>query len=482
LGRQPNGDGGAGVTGPRASHKVPRNEVPARGRPSAALRRLTVKSQLEELVWEKVDEATMQRVNANSLYTTRTQAWVGSRWFNVAVGLMVLVNAVVVGAKANFGASAPPGTPIPSYLRVLDVFFVVFFILELLVRMLGHGLRTYLCGKGWVWNWFDLAVVISAIIDEVVASSRDLSGIDSGFLRIVKVGRVLRLIRMIHLIQSLKSLVYLIMASMSYFVWTIALLLMMIYCFAVYFTELTSDAAFQSTAALNGNWTSIWNSALTLFKAITGGGDWEGFVEVFSAGDSGIVYIFVFSTYVCFANMVMLNLVTGVFVDGAQKIVAQEHEDHLVRVATRLFGRTGRNTVMNRGDFQDLLVRSFLDDWLKVCGFALPDADLFFELIDEDGNGTLTFEEFVRGCIRLRGGVKVADVALLHLKVSQQGLEAAKAYGEIGGAHREIKEALAALASELGQVKERLAERAVQVGREHAQPAGQPRPLTPLLN
>eukprot|EP00408_Alexandrium_pacificum_P030613 CAMPEP_0171276706 /NCGR_PEP_ID=MMETSP0790-20130122/63978_1 /TAXON_ID=2925 /ORGANISM="Alexandrium catenella, Strain OF101" /LENGTH=86 /DNA_ID=CAMNT_0011745813 /DNA_START=34 /DNA_END=291 /DNA_ORIENTATION=- len=73
---------------------------------------------------------------------------------------------------------------------------------------------------------------------------------------------------------------------------------------------------------------------MALFMAISGGDDWRNFVECFKREPAWGVYVTLFSIYIAFATMVMANLVTGYFVDGAQKMMNAEEEDHLKGPAT----------------------------------------------------------------------------------------------------------------------------------------------------
>ena len=46
----------------------------------------------------------------------------------------------------------------------------------------------------------------------------------------------------------------------------------------------------------------------------------------------------VFSIFIAFATLVMMNLVTGVFVDGAQRIAREEkNQEHMVLCVFRLY-------------------------------------------------------------------------------------------------------------------------------------------------
>merc|ERR1712232_258157 len=145
---------------------------------------------------------------------------------------------------------------------------------------------------------------------------------------------------MVHLFHQLKSMVYLIMASAGSFFWTVFLVSIMMYCMAVYFTDLATgiaqrsqaeggldygapsvtppcDSILSSSDKIQQHWGTIGDSILSAYMAISGGDDWRNLVDVFGRDPSYLFNTLIFSFYIAFATLVMLNLVTGVFVEGA---------------------------------------------------------------------------------------------------------------------------------------------------------------------
>merc|ERR1740121_816392 len=116
-------------------------------------------------------------------------------------------------------------------------------------------------------------------------------------------------------------MVYLMLASAQSFVWALVLMMIVIYCMAVYFTELASAGQDTTAPTDTRHWGSLSSSVLSLYMGITGGDDWVRLIEPFKTNDANyVVATGVFSIYIAFATLVMLNLVTGVFVDSAQRI------------------------------------------------------------------------------------------------------------------------------------------------------------------
>lgn len=318
--------------------------------------------------------------------------------------------------------------------RVIDLFFNVVFTLELLLRAMAFRSR-FLKVDGWPWNVFDAVIVVFGWTHEIINAvfTGDSAVIENvGVIRLLRLGRVARLVRMVRLIPELKSMVYLIMASMSSFFWALVLMLIVIYCTAVYFTEMAGDLMMKgedhSEVALQ--WGSIFQSILSLYMAVTGGDDWRNFVDPFKTADPTqyILTTFVFSVYIAFATLVMLNLVTGVFVEGAQRIIKEDKDIELMNMAAKLF------IDADDDDSQDITLQEWteqlnmgnLDEYIRAVGISRAEAGRLFDLLDMDGSGTVNIAEFVRGCLRLRGPAKAMDMADMLLNMKRENFETHK--------------------------------------------------------
>jgi hypothetical protein len=95
-----------------------------------------------------------------------------------------------------------PADPLPTFLRVLGVFFVCIFTIEMLMKMVAMG---FILGKGAyfrvAWNILDGVVVIVSLIDLFAANS----GLRS--LRTLRILRALRPLRVISRNENLKLVV-----------------------------------------------------------------------------------------------------------------------------------------------------------------------------------------------------------------------------------------------------------------------------------
>merc|ERR1719210_553365 len=109
---------------------------------------------------------------------------------------------------------------------------------------------------------------------------------------------------------------------------------MMIYVVGIYFTQSVTDHMVESQQkgltnknldTLADYFGSLFRTILTLYQAMTGGIDWDGLADPLMA-EMGALMGFMFATYIAFALLALMNIVTGVFVQTALQS-AQAEED-----------------------------------------------------------------------------------------------------------------------------------------------------------
>ncbi|CAE8732452.1 unnamed protein product [Polarella glacialis] len=342
--------------------------------------------------------------------------------FDYCISLVLVLNAVSIGVQAERQAtlgSTPEGN---AYFQAIEGSFGVIFAIELGLRVYVNGFKHFFFGKAMCEHLFDFVLVFLQLVDIIVALSiSSEAGFNSlGFLRILRLFRLARMVRLVRLVPELRSMVYLISASLSAFVWAAVLMLLIMYCLAVYFTIVASEADVSDSEEHFAQlyWGSIGGSVLSLFMAVAGGADWHQFLLVFGQGSSlYIINSFLLSIYVGFAILVMLNLVTGVLVEGAQNIIRSQKETELAQMSAEIFVKadTNNDSEMSKDEFDKLMCTPSMDTYCHAIGMTLDEAANLFEFLDRDDSGSISIAEFVQGCLRLRGPAKALDLAELRL-------------------------------------------------------------------
>jgi len=358
---------------------------------------------------------------------------VTSDWFEYTIAILLISNAVFIGSRAEYRAQNYTERT-PHIFTTAELVFGMTFTAELLLRIFVFRLD-FLRTKGWEWNLFDLIVVslqfVESIFDLLGAAFSNEKGMKQlSILRMLRLGRIVRLLRMVRLVPALKSMVYLIAASMQSFFWTTCLLALLMFGVAVHFTEVIADfredhyedPGYDVTSSeLEGAWGSVLKSVTSLYQAILGGIDWKDLTDrIDEVSWSASV---VFAMYIAFASLVMLNLVTGVFVDGAQRIVADDRDAELVKTAKKMFDIVDdqHDHQITWHEFAVHLEDPGMAEYFRLVGISRKEAKDLFQLLDHDHSGTLSIKEFVHGCLGLRGPAKSIDLARLAYNHELQG-------------------------------------------------------------
>jgi len=245
--------------------------------------------------------------------------------------------------------------------------------------------------------------------------------------------RVLRVMRVLRLISELRTIVSSIVGSMKSLGWAILLLLLMIYIVGVFFTQQINQymveldpsvAKNDKQIILNQYFGSLLRTILSLFQAMSGGIDWD------SLADPLIREIhpalgFAFTAYIAFAILALLNVVTGVFVQTALQSARDEEDAFLTDQIISLFHMRANAELAGLGKSAQTLTSYEVEEVLANQGEAVKEwraidlkpeeAKYLFNLLDIERKGEVDFEEFLSGCLRLKGSAKSIDMLAVKL-------------------------------------------------------------------
>jgi len=217
--------------------------------------------------------------------------------FELFVISVIILSALLIGAKTyNI-----PQVALDVF-HVLDVAITLFFLAEIIVRMIAEGsLRRFFKGG---WNVFDFTIVVASLVP-IEDSEMALLG------RLLRVFRVLRLVSIIPELRVLLNAFLTAIPRMGY----VALLMFIV--FYIY-------AAVGSMFFANVNpvlWENISIAMLTLFRVAT----FEDWTDVMY--ETMEVYPFSWIFYISFifiVAFVFLNMMIGIVLETLQR----EHEAH----------------------------------------------------------------------------------------------------------------------------------------------------------
>jgi len=382
---------------------------------------------------EAVLESHMQNQHGRLFSMQTLKKFAKSHVFQAFSTVLVVSNALFIGLQTQAVLDVQLGQRDElheQFWEALDFTFTGFFCIELIMRLVAHGLA-YFVGVEWRWNLFELALVITSLL-QVCIEAQGKSGTDLSFARLLRLAhsaRTLRILRMFQFFTSLRKMVLSILNCFQALFWLIVLICMLLYSFAVGFMQINVMQLRDwqhDEICLDGirtGYQSIEASMLTLFMSITGGIDWREAMSSLSCVSrfAGVVFL----GFIGFFIFGVLNVVTGVFVDNAL-VIAQLDRNFVVqeelqknRLETNRLREwlsvldTNDNGELTKEEIEyhvQLIPKEIVS--AELSSLDLEDDSLLeiFDHIDKEGTGSVNLETFLDGILHMRGEAKSIQV------------------------------------------------------------------------
>lgn len=382
-----------------------------------------------------IHKATMMRSRSSTMnFTAMTYEdncfakLVADVRFDHACAVLIVASSLMVGVEVQYKTDE-----IALALDVLSYVFVGLFTLELMVRMRARGLRRFFNGIDRGWSFFDVFCVFSSYL-ELLVSSIQLDNSGGSFLLVVRtlrVVRIARIVRVIRFLGKLRMMVYTMLGAMKMLGWAVLLLAMIMYMFSVCFTE-AAKPLLQGTQELNPATREIilvlgqeyfgdlYVSMLTLMESITGGVSWHEPLRVLKEVSS--LYVFMFLFYICVTILTIMNVITGLCCDYAiqnavtdradvikQQMILKDRWKSQFATIFQAMDEDGSGEVTSDELRQQLQEEEF-QAYLQHLNISVDDAMELLEVLDADHDGSISLEEFVAGCMRVKGTAQTIDL------------------------------------------------------------------------
>jgi len=222
-----------------------------------------------------------------------------SSTFNLAIFVVILANAVVLGLETYDGVVREAG----PLLRALNDVFLGVFVVELVIRLVGFGSKPQEFFRSG-WNVFDLVVVVASLAPGLRENAL--------LLRLARLARVLRVVR---LLPDLRVLTIAIGRSIPGVASLSVLALLVVFIYGMVGWTIFSDHA-------PDQYGTIGEAMLTLFVTLT----LENLPDQLALGrqlsDWTILY---FVSYALVAAFLIFNILIGVVINSLEEARAIEH-------------------------------------------------------------------------------------------------------------------------------------------------------------
>ena len=238
------------------------------------------------------------RGDAAATSRERVRDLVESARFQRVVVTVILINAATLGLETSPAVESR----FSGVLHVIDRAALVFFVVELLLRLYAHRLRFFRDP----WSIFDLLVVGLSLVPS------------SGGLSVLRALRILRALRLVSVVPGMRRVVTALLSAIPAMISIILLLGLVLYIGAVLTTELYGRSTPQHFGDLG-------TSLFTLFQVMTG----EAWPEI--ARDvlpsHPMAWLF-FVVFILVSTFVVLNLFTAVVVSAMEPEQREESAVH----------------------------------------------------------------------------------------------------------------------------------------------------------
>eukprot|EP00929_Paragymnodinium_shiwhaense_P087513 TRINITY_DN47673_c0_g1_i1.p1 TRINITY_DN47673_c0_g1~~TRINITY_DN47673_c0_g1_i1.p1 ORF type:complete len:975 (+),score=238.62 TRINITY_DN47673_c0_g1_i1:122-3046(+) len=414
------GEAGVGMTRSGAKrHSIRYNDAESQ-RKEAAVEKTRQSGSTADGVSEIDSNVTVKK-------QSRLLSFVQSATFDYIFATVIVLNAIYIGIQVD--TSSSNDKDLKAAVHWTQYFFTVAFLIELILRIWAAGLRFF-----WMqdssWNILDFCIVSGSMVEvimEEVISNDSLKNVSIvRLIRFVRIVKVIRIIRIMRFFRSLRILIASIFGTLRSLTWAILLLLIIMYLFAIIFTQAATEE-FQaqtlddaSYAIMVEYYPTVIVTVMTLFLSITGGVNWADVAK--PLGQLSVIYLMLFTLYIVFASFAVMNVVTGVFCQGAiesaeadQDEVIETQLNSLDEYAERLrklfedidSGQSGSITLP---DFEKYIKEDRVKAYFHALDLQVHEAWSLFKLLDAEGNNAIELGDFVEGCMRMRGSAKSLEV------------------------------------------------------------------------
>ncbi|KAM3865195.1 voltage-dependent T-type calcium channel subunit alpha-1H-like [Diretmus argenteus] len=230
---------------------------------------------------------------------------VGSRYFNRGIMIAILINTLSMGIEYH-----EQPQELTDVLEISNMVFTSLFGLEMLLKLLAHGLFGYIKNP---YNGFDSVIVIISVWE--IACEAE------GGLSVLRTFRLLRVLKLVRFLPALRRQLVVLVKTMDNVATFSMLLMLFIFIFSILGMHLfgckfglQQDSG--DTLPDRKNFDSLLWATVTVFQILTQE-DWNAVLYNGMASTSPLAALY-FVALMTFGNYVLFNLLVAILVEGFQ--------------------------------------------------------------------------------------------------------------------------------------------------------------------
>mmetsp|Transcript_44414 Transcript_44414/g.81772 ORF Transcript_44414/g.81772 Transcript_44414/m.81772 type:complete len:447 (-) Transcript_44414:8-1348(-) len=326
----------------------------------------------------------------------------------------------------------------PFVFSALEIACLSWFTLELLIRIGAHGCYFFV-NEDARWNIFDFVLVCISLVDVLLDKVIGIGASGNvGFmrlLRLLKLARIMRAFRTFKFFSSLSQMLQSVERSLLSMFWGFVMLAFVLYLFSLVFMQ-GLVVALQggninpdSQHEIMTNFGSLSSTVLSLYMSVTGGTDYIVFYEIMRYAGSAYGLIFVLYTFAM--QFMLFNILTGLMVEKAFVVNKPDRAESILKQRRAFAEQKTQFTEVCRAmdangdgkiswiEFQEHMGDPLLQAYMAFLGIDIDDIELFFLAClgssDSAKHAEVSIEQFVKGCMHMKGSAAAIDMQRLLL-------------------------------------------------------------------
>lgn len=393
---------------------------------------------------------------------------VASRKFESFCAIVICIHAIQTAQVANYNVEHPDGEP-EGTMQLMERLFLLYYSLELILKICVHKFW-FLWNQDMKWNIFDSILVLLSLWDQISASLNSDGGANVTFLRsirLVKMVKIFRMLRVMRFFRELRTMLYSLAGSMVSFFWCFVMIGFILYMFSLVLVQgvatYLADHPEGDHEDLLREFGSMEDSMFSLYKATTGGNDWEYYYLLIEP--IGRLPSMVFVVFTAFFTFAVFNVLTGIFVDHAMQASVPDKDDMIFEMRRKEWNDIEEvkqlchqmdfdcSGSITWDEFQERLKDPAVKMYMLSLGLEVRDAQIFFETLRNiSGTEEVDIDAFVEGCIKMKGtasGIDLAAVSFqaklmqsslndLHVKLTDDREELDKKFSKVHALQKQL--------------------------------------------
>lgn len=358
-----------------------------------------------------------------------TRRIVTNRRTEYFITLLIVANCVIIGWQAGFDAEPTGSTKTINI--VIEQSFTFLFFTELMSRVLVYNWTFFFCSD----NHLDIFLVTLSVLNTWILGPLN---IQADFLRKASVLRILRLVRIAKSYRTqfkeMWQLLRGIVDSLETLIWTYVMTACVLYFFGIVatilFTQMGAfDAHEEAKELAEENFSDVLTSMYTLFQVMTLD-SWNGVCRELALVHGWVDLFYI--VFISIAVFLLMNLITAVIVDKAEmaskddkaELLAEKEKkkEEAIKEISDVFQEIDEDGsgMINKEELANAWKRRKVREKFRMMEISKKDLRTLWTALtgnSKDDNASLSMEEFIGGCRKLKGEAKAKDILKLYREV-----------------------------------------------------------------